>query len=326
MKRISSDSSGVGRVRVGKRGNRAKAEWSRRHLPVSDLFQVVQRVPQGASGHSDQLPVDWQRRRHPPGAGRHGGLRRQRRPDDRRADCRSRRSRSCTFPTVLGAVVPTYNVPGVSGELKFTPDVLADIFLGKITKLERRRASRRTNPGVNLPDQRHHRRPPLRRQRHHLHLHRLPLQGQPGLEERPGQGHLGEAGRVGLGGKGNEGVAGMVRQTPGSIGYVELIYALQNKIAYGTVKNASGSVRQGSHRSLTAAAAVSEDHAGRLPRLDHQRSRQGRLSHLQLHLAADPQADPDRGKGKDDQGLPDLDARSRIRGDQASTMRRFLKP
>ena len=86
------------------------------------------------------------------------------------------------FPTVLGAVVPIYNLPGVSGELKFTGPLLADIFLGKITKWNDP-AIAKLNPGVNLPGDRHHRRAPLGRLRHDLHLGRLPGEGLAGMEE-----------------------------------------------------------------------------------------------------------------------------------------------
>ena len=81
------------------------------------------------------------------------------------------------IPTVLGAVVPAYNVPGVSGELKFTPEAIAGIFLGKITTWNDP-AIAKANPGVSLPNSEHHRRPSLRWQRHHLYLHRLSLQGK----------------------------------------------------------------------------------------------------------------------------------------------------
>ena len=96
---------------------------------------------------------------------------------------------------------------------------------------------------------------------------------------------------VGMGGKGNEGVAGTIRQLPGSIGYIELIYALQNKIPYGSVQNSSKNFIKASLESTTAAAAGRED-AGRLPRVDHQSSGQERLSDRQLHLAADSHTIP----------------------------------
>ena len=92
-------------------------------------------------------------------------------------------------PTVLGAVVPAYNIPGVNAELKFTPDVLADIYLGKISKWNDGRIAK-ANPGVKLPRPEHYRGAPLRRQRHDLHLHRLPVQGELGLAGLGGQRHF----------------------------------------------------------------------------------------------------------------------------------------
>lgn len=157
------------------------------------------------------------------------------------------------IPTVLGAVVPAYNVPGVSGELKFTPAALAGIFLGKITSWNDP-ALTSVNPGVNLPNQ------PL------IVIHRSDGSGTTYIFtdylsklSNEWQNQVGKGTSVkwpvGLGGKGNEGVAGMVRQMQGSIGYVELIYAVQNNISYGTVKNASGNFVKASLDSVTAAAA-----------------------------------------------------------------------
>jgi phosphate transport system substrate-binding protein len=157
------------------------------------------------------------------------------------------------IPTVLGAVVPAYNVPGVSGELKFTPQVLAGIFLGKITTWNDP-AIAKENPGVNLPNQ------PI------IVVHRSDGSGtsfiftdylskvSPDWANGPGKG-TSVKWPVGLGGKGNEGVAGQVRQLQGSIGYIELIYAVQNKIPYGVVKNAGGNYVKASLDSVTAAAA-----------------------------------------------------------------------
>ncbi len=141
-------------------------------------------------------------------------------------------------PTVLGAVVPAYNVPGVSGEIKFTPEVLSGIFLGKISSWNDK-AIAAANAGVKFPDQ------PI------VVIHRSDGSGTTFIFtdylSKVSSDWKGTAGAgtsikwpVGLGGKGNEGVAGMIRQMQGSIGYIELIYAVQNKIPYGTVKNASG--------------------------------------------------------------------------------------
>ncbi len=157
------------------------------------------------------------------------------------------------IPTVMGAVVPAYNVPGVSGELKFTPEVLAGIFLGKITTWNDP-AIAKANPGVSLPNQ------------SIIVVHRSDGSGTTYIftdylskvssewQNGPGKG-TSVKWPVGLGGKGNEGVAGMIRQMQGGIGYIELIYAVQNKIDYGSVKNAGGAFVKASLESVTAAAA-----------------------------------------------------------------------
>jgi phosphate transport system substrate-binding protein len=157
------------------------------------------------------------------------------------------------IPTVLGADVPAYNIPGVSEELKFTPELLANIFLGKITSWNDA-AIAKVNPGVNLPNQ------PI------IVIHRSDGSGTTYIwtdylskvstdwKNQVGKG-TSVKWPVGLGGKGNEGVAGMIRQMQGSIGYVELIYAVQNHIAYGSVKNAGGQFVKASLDSVTAAAA-----------------------------------------------------------------------
>jgi phosphate transport system substrate-binding protein len=141
------------------------------------------------------------------------------------------------IPTCAGAVVITYNLTG-NPQLRFTPDIIADIFLGKISKWNDRRISE-SNPGVNLPDM------------NVTVVHRSDGSGTTSIfsdylskvstewKEKVGAG-TSLNWPTGLGGKGNPGVAGLVKQTPGSIGYVELIYALQNKMPYGTVKNKKG--------------------------------------------------------------------------------------
>ncbi|PYV98379.1 MAG: phosphate ABC transporter substrate-binding protein PstS [Acidobacteria bacterium] len=163
------------------------------------------------------------------------------------------KTRILHIPTVLGAVVPAYNVPGVSSELKFTPQALAGIFQGKITTWNDP-ALAKENPGVNLPNQ------PI------IVVHRSDGSGttfiftdylskvSPEWANGPGKG-TSVKWPVGLGGKGNEGVAGQVRQLQGSIGYIELIYAVQNKIPYGVVKNSGGNYVKASLDSVTAAAA-----------------------------------------------------------------------
>jgi phosphate transport system substrate-binding protein len=164
------------------------------------------------------------------------------------------------FPTVLGAVVPVYNIPNVNAELKFSGQALADIFLGKITKWNDP-AITKLNPGVNLPAT------------DITVAHRSDGSGttyiftdflakvSPEWKTKVGVGQAPNW-PSGIGGKGNEGVAGLVTQTPGSIGYVELIYALQNKISHGAVQNMGGEFVKGSVESVTLAAASA---AGKMP-------------------------------------------------------------
>ncbi|HEU4936880.1 MAG TPA: phosphate ABC transporter substrate-binding protein PstS [Vicinamibacterales bacterium] len=158
------------------------------------------------------------------------------------------------FPTVLGAVVPIYNIPGVTAELKFSGLLLADIFLGNITKWNDSRIAK-LNEGVTLPNM------------DITVVHRSDGSGttyifvdflaklSPDWKKR-----VGVAGSVnwpvGVGAKGNEAVAGMVKQTPGSLGYTEPAYATENKIAIGTVQNSAGKFVKASATSVTAAAAA----------------------------------------------------------------------
>jgi phosphate transport system substrate-binding protein len=164
------------------------------------------------------------------------------------------------FPTVLGADVPVYNLPGVSAELKFTGPLLADIFLGKVTKWNDA-AIAKLNPGVNLPAS------------DITVVHRADASGtsyiwvdylakvSPEWKMKVGvQTQVNWP--TGVGGRGNEGVAGLVTQTPGSLGYVELVYALQNKIAYGSVQNMAGEFTRATVESVTAAAGAA---AGKMP-------------------------------------------------------------
>jgi phosphate transport system substrate-binding protein len=158
------------------------------------------------------------------------------------------------FPTVLGAVVPVYNLAGLSKDLQFTGPVLADIFLGKITKWNDP-AIAKLNPGVTLPAS------------DITVVHRSDGSGttyifadylgkvSPEWKKRVGIS-TSLNWPVGLGGKGNEGVAGLVKQTPDAIGYVELIYALQTKISYGSVQNLSGKFLKATIDGVTAAAAA----------------------------------------------------------------------
>ena len=158
------------------------------------------------------------------------------------------------IPTVLGGVVPVYNIPDVSAELRFTGKVLADIYLGKITKWNDA-AIRSLNPGVNLPGA------------EITVVHRADGSGtsyiwcdylskvSPDYKKTIGVA-TSVPWPVGVGGKGNEGVAGLVKQTPGSIGYVELIYAIQNRISYGSVQNMDGEFVRASTETVSNAAAA----------------------------------------------------------------------
>ena len=157
------------------------------------------------------------------------------------------------IPTVLGAVVPAYNVPGVSGDLRFSSKTVADICLGKITSWNDK-AIAADNPGVNLPGQTI------------IVVHRSDGSGTNYIftdylskVSSEWQSDVGKGTSVkwpvGLGAKGNEGVAGMIRQMPGAFGYVELIYAVQNHIPYGVLRNAAGTWLKASLDGATAAAA-----------------------------------------------------------------------
>jgi phosphate transport system substrate-binding protein len=157
------------------------------------------------------------------------------------------------FPTVLGADIPTYNVPGVNAELNFTPEAIAGIFLGKITKWNDPAISG-SNKGVNLPAN------------DIVVVHRSDGSGTTYIwtdylskvnddwKNKVGKG-ASVNWPVGLGGKGNEGVAGLIKQTPNSFGYIELIYAIQNNMPYGKVKNSSGAFIKADLAGVTAAAA-----------------------------------------------------------------------
>jgi phosphate transport system substrate-binding protein len=158
------------------------------------------------------------------------------------------------FPTVLGAAIPTYNVKGVQGDLNFTPEALAGIYLGKISKWSDP-AIVSANPGVKLPND------------DIVVVHRSDGSGttyiwtdylskvSPDWQKKVGK-NTSVNWPVGLGGKGNEGVSSLIEQTPGSIAYVELIYAIQNHMAYGKVKNSSGVFIKADLASVSAAAAA----------------------------------------------------------------------
>jgi phosphate transport system substrate-binding protein len=156
------------------------------------------------------------------------------------------------FPTVLGAVVPVYNIPGVTAQINFTPEALAGIFLGTVKKWNDP-AIAGANAGVKLPAN------------DIVVVHRADNSGTTycftdylSKVSKEWETKIGRAGSVnwpvGLGGKGSEGVSGQVKQTPNSLGYVELTYAAQNKMSYGKVKNSAGTFVQASLQAVTEAA------------------------------------------------------------------------
>jgi phosphate transport system substrate-binding protein len=158
------------------------------------------------------------------------------------------------FPTVLGAVVLTYNVPGITGTLRLTGPVIADIYLGKISKWNDP-ALAKLNPALTLPEQ------------SIVVCHRSDGSGTSYIftdylskvseewNKEPGKS-TSVKWPIGLGGKGNEGVTALVQQTPGSIGYVELIYAINNKLPYATLQNHDGAWVEANLAGVTAAAAA----------------------------------------------------------------------
>ena len=192
------------------------------------------------------------------------------------------------FPTVLGADVPVYNVPGVDSDLNFTPEALAGIFLGKITKWNDPELAK-ANPKVKLPGT------------DIVVVHRSDGSGttyvwvdylskiSPEWQTKVGKG-TSVNWPVGLGGKGNEGVAGQVKQSPNSIGYVELIYAVQNKMSFGRVRNSSGKFVKASLASVTAAAAGADMPDDFRVSITNPSAQDG-LPDCQLHLAADSRGD-----------------------------------
>jgi phosphate transport system substrate-binding protein len=169
------------------------------------------------------------------------------------ADLQSAPGEILHIPTVLGAVVITYNLPGVGSELKLSPEAIAGIFLGTIKKWNDPQIAS-LNTGVTLPDAAI------------TSVHRSDGSGttfvftdylskvSPEWKQKVGAGTSVEW-PGGLGAKGNEGVTAQVKQTPNSIGYVELIYAEENKLSVASVKNAAGEIIHPSLASTTAAAA-----------------------------------------------------------------------
>ena len=162
------------------------------------------------------------------------------------------------FPTVLGAAVPSYNLPGVTGGLNFTPQVLAGIYLGEIKKWNDPKITA-ANPKVKLPDM------------DILVIHRSDGSGttycwtdylskvSSEWKSKVGAANTSVEWPTGVGGKGNDGVAGLLKQQEGSIGYVELIYAVKNQLPYGKVKNKAGEFVKADLKSVTAAATAMKE-------------------------------------------------------------------
>lgn len=172
-------------------------------------------------------------------------------------DMKDMKDKPLHFPTVLGAVVLSYNVPGISTGLKLTPEAISGIYLGDVKKWNDAKIAS-ANPGMKLPGT------------EVQVIHRTDSSGttfiftdylskvSPEWKSKVGANSA-VSWPLGLGGKGNDGVAGLIKQTPGAIGYVELIYAVQNKMAFTDVKNAAGKFVTPSFQSVTAAAANSKE-------------------------------------------------------------------
>ena len=195
------------------------------------------------------------------------------------------------FPTVLGAAVLTYNIPGVTGDLNFTPEAIAGIYLGKITKWNDP-AIAGPNPGVKLPKD------------DIVVIHRSDGSGTTYIWSdylsKVSDEWKGKVGKgtsinwpVGLGGKGNEGVSGLIKQTPDAIGYIELIYAVQNKLPYGLVKNTTGAFIKATLDGVSAAAAGAATNMPDDFRVSiTDAPGKGSYPISELHLAVDPGSDP----------------------------------
>ena len=230
-----------------------------------------------------------------------------------------RKTKILNLPTVLGADVPAYNIPGVSGEVKFTPEALAGIFLGSITKWNDK-ALTSVNPGVNFPD------------RDIIVVHRSDGSGttfiwtdylskvSPEWQSRVGR-NTSVQWPIGLGGKGNEGVAGSIRQLPGAIGYVELIYAVQNNISYGSVRNSAGSFVKASLESVTAAAASAPKMPPDFRVSITNAPGKDAYPDFQLHLVVGPAAIAGCGQRQDPGRLPELDGHRRTEDDGSTFLR-----
>ena len=253
-----------------------------RDISLSGLFEMVLGIQQAAPECGDQLSVDRIGRRHPPAARAHGLLRRQRSADVRR-DAREGAGPILHFPTVLGAVVPVYNIEGVSTQIKFTGPILADIFLGKI---------RKWNDPAHREDQlrrlaaveRHHGRAPVRRIRDDVRLGRLPVEDLARVEGQGRRQLLAElAGRrrrqrQRRRGGPRQAVARLARLRRAGVRAAE-----QDRVWRGAESSPASSSSQTSNRSRPPRRRHADD-AERFPRVDYELARCGRVSHLVVHL------------------------------------------
>ncbi len=217
------------------------------------------------------------------------------------------------FPTVLGAVVITYNVPGAPVDLKFSGDTIAGIYLGTITKWNDPKIMA-DNPGAKVPGT------------DIVVVHRADGSGTSFIftdylskVSAAWKTKVGAANSVswpiGLSAPQNAGVAGLVKNTPGSIGYVELIYAVQNKMSYADIKNVAGKFVKPSFESVTGGSSRNDKgNAGRFPSLDLQRPGRRSVSDFQLYLDAHTQPDLGRDEEESNRRLSELDAHRRPEG------------
>ena len=229
------------------------------------------------------------------------------------------KSKILNIPTVLGAVVPVYNIPGVSAELKFTPSILAGIFLGTITKWNDK-AIAAANPGVNFPD------------KDIVVIHRSDGSGttfiwtdylskvSPDWKSRVGSGTAVKW-PLGLGGKGNEQVAAYVRPDAGSHRLRRAHLRSANKNPIWQRAEFRRQLRERIARKRDCRRSLGSEDARGFPRLHHQRSGEGCLSDRQFHLAADSGAVQGSGEGKNSLRLPDLDGDRRPENDFCSGLR-----
>ena len=218
-----------------------------------------------------------------------------------------------SFPDGLGRGRADLQHPGSFRRIEFHAKGAGGNFPGKDHEVERS-GNRQGESRGEAPQRGHRGGSPLRRQRHDVHLDRLPFEGQSGVEERKSARNTSVNWPVGLGGKGNEGVAGLVKQTPDSIGYIELIYAVQNKIAYGKVQNAAGKFVKADLASVTAAAAgAAKDMPDdfRVSITNAPGATAYPISSFTWLLI--PAQIPGRGEARRDQGFPEVDADGRAK-------------